>query len=163
MMTPMYIIRTVRSSCKAPHAPSALAMASPSASLDCKHNSERQLDLMHVPTPARPRALWERILCLLMPWQTRGKHMLEAGKRASHNHVISQRCHPAWLSRRKREHLGILSSDELAIYHDMLRPVVPLAAGKMNSASFTSVRHALQGSARRSRLLTGKLLCACRA
>ena len=141
----MYIIRTVRSSCRAPHAPSALAMASPSASLDCKHSSERQLDLMHVPTPARPRALvLGRTLCPSMPLHTRGKRMLEAGKHASQKHVIRafQRCHPVWLSRRERKHLRILSGDKFAIHHNMLRPVVPLAACNKNSASFTSVRHA---------------------
>ena len=70
--------------------------------------------------------------------------MLEAGKHASQMHVMSQsqRCHPVRLSRRKKEHLGILSGDKFAIHHNMLRPIVPLAADKEDSAPFTSARHA---------------------
>lgn len=103
------IIRTVRPSCRAPHAPSALAMASPSASLDCKHNSKRQLNLIHVPTPVRPRALpLGRTLCPSMSWHMRGKHMLEAGKHASQKHAISQSqcCHPVWLPKSRESTWG---------------------------------------------------------
>ena len=44
--------------------------------------------------------------------------------------------------KRQADHLGILSGDEFAIHHDMLRPIVSLAAGKGHSASFTFMRHA---------------------